>query len=80
MIAKIADIYVIVKGRTKEDVEDLKREYLENQIRGSYIPLSPLGTLFEVTCQVFLDGAVSEMMHHMGKTEEDMKKRHANIE
>lgn len=79
-LAKLADVFVIVPGRTKTDVEHLKKDYLKNQIRGSYVPLTPLGTLFEDACMIFLDAAVVEMMHSLGKTESDLKKRHANIE
>ncbi|MEM4752364.1 MAG: 6-phospho-3-hexuloisomerase, partial [Sulfolobales archaeon] len=38
------------------------------------------GTLFEVTTMVMLDAVVAELMVRLGKTEEDLKKLHANIE
>ena len=79
-VARISDIFLIVKGRTKSDVEHLKKDYLKNQMRGSYVPLTPLGTLFEDACMIFLDAAVVEMMHFLGKTEKDLAKKHANIE
>ncbi|MEM4076729.1 MAG: 6-phospho-3-hexuloisomerase, partial [Metallosphaera sp.] len=43
-------------------------------------PLAPLGTLFEDTTQVFLDGVVAELMVRLKKTEEDLRLVHANIE
>ena len=38
---------------------------------------SPLGTVFELTAMVFLDGIVSDVMKKMGETEADMRARHA---
>ncbi|MFO7619593.1 MAG: SIS domain-containing protein [Thermoplasmata archaeon] len=38
---------------------------------------SPLGTVFELTAMVFLDGIVSDVMKKMGQTEADMRARHA---
>ena len=39
--------------------------------------LAPLGTIFEITALVFLDGIVSEIMKRIGQTEADMRARHA---
>lgn len=36
----------------------------------------PLGTLFEDTAQLFLDGVIAELMTILGKKEEDLRKRH----
>lgn len=79
-IAKLADSFVIIKGRTKEHVEDLKKEYLINQLRGQHVPYSPLGTLFEDTCLILLDAAIVQIMHEIGVSEKQMKERHTNIE
>ncbi|MBA3046592.1 MAG: SIS domain-containing protein [Candidatus Thermoplasmatota archaeon] len=38
---------------------------------------SPLGTIFEITALVFLDGIVSELMKRLGQTEANMRARHA---
>lgn len=76
-LAKLADIVVRIPGRTKLAVEE---DYLIRQVRGIHEPLAPLGTLFEVTTMVFLDGIVIELMHRLGISEEEMKERHANIE
>ena len=76
-LAKIADIIVEVPGRTKiSRVED----YFAGQILGLHEPLAPLGTLFEDTTMVFLDAVVAELMHRLGKSEEDLRRGHANIE
>ena len=76
-LAKIADIVVEVPGRTKvSQVED----YFARQILGLHEPLAPLGTLFEDTTMVFLGAVVAELMHRLGKSEEDLRRGHANIE
>ncbi len=76
-LAKLADALVIVPGRTKIASEE---DYFARQILGIHEPLAPLGTLFEDTLMVFLDGVIAELMERLGKTEEDLEKAHANIE
>ena len=77
-LGQLADGLIRVKGRTKVEVDD--ENYLKRQIKGNYTSLTPLGTAFELTSLVFLDGLVSELMEHMGKTEEDLKNRHTVLE
>ena len=77
-LGQLADGLIRVKGRTKVEVDD--ENYLKRQIKGNYTSLTPLGTAFELTSLVFLDGLVSELMEHMGKTEEDLKNRHTVVE
>lgn len=77
-IAKISDMVLRVKGRTKEDFK--RKDYVSYQIRGLHEPLSPLGTLFEDTCQILLDGVIVELMRKLRKTEEDLARTHSNIE
>ena len=77
-LGQIADGSIHVKGRTKVEVDD--ENYLKRQIKGNYTSLTPLGTAFELTSLVFLDGLVSELMETMGKTEEDLKNRHTVLE
>jgi len=79
-IAELSDNYVIVRGRTKQDAEDLKKDYLVNQLRGHHVPYSPLGTLFEDACLILLDSAIVQIMHEKGITEKQMRERHTNIE
>lgn len=76
-LGKFADHIVSLKGRTKLAE---KRDYFSRQIMGVYEPLAPLGTLFETSCSVFLDGVIVELMQRLKKTEADLKKRHATIE
>ena len=77
-LGQLADGIIHVKGRTKVEVDD--ENYLKRQIKGNYTSLTPLGTDFELTSLVFLDGLVSELMEAMGKTEEDLKNRHTVLE
>ena len=76
-LGQTADIVVEVPGRTKLS---RSQDYFARQILGQHEPLAPLGTLFEITVQAFLDSLVVELMHRLGKTEEDLRMQHANIE
>ncbi len=76
-LGKVSDLVIQIPGRTKISVED---DYNIRQLIGMYEPLAPLGTLFEITALVFLDSVVSELMKILGKTEDDLKRMHANIE
>jgi 6-phospho 3-hexuloisomerase len=76
-LGKIADYIVVVKGRTKLEGE---KDFLMRQIKGEHYSLAPLGTLFEVSALIFLDGLIAELMTRLGITEEDMRVRHATIE
>ena len=76
-LGKLADIVVRVPGRTKIAKEE---DYFARQILGIHEPLAPLGTLFEDTSLVFLDSVIVELMNKLGKTEEDLRNAHANIE
>ncbi|MFP3064329.1 MAG: 6-phospho-3-hexuloisomerase [Sulfolobus sp.] len=76
-LAKIADIVLEVPGRTKYSTNE---DYFARQILGITEPLAPLGTLFEDTTQIFLDGIVAELMRRLNKKEEDLRMIHANIE
>jgi len=76
-LGKLADIVVEIPGRTKvSTVED----YFARQILGIHEPLAPLGTLFEDTALVFLDSVIVELMHRLGKSEDELRSKHANIE
>ncbi len=76
-LGEIADLVLEVPGRTKLAEET---DYFARQILGIHEPLAPLGTLFEDTTMVVLDGLIVELMHQLGKTEKELKSMHANIE
>lgn len=78
-IGQVADHVVTVKGRTKRGWPK-EEDYLARQIIGERESLTPLGSIFENNCMVFLDSLIVELMHRLGWTEEDLKRRHATIE
>jgi len=78
-LGQMADQLVLVKGRTKMGWPR-EEDYLARQILGEREPLSPLGSVFENNCMVFLDSLVVELMYRMKKDENDLRSRHATIE
>jgi 6-phospho-3-hexuloisomerase len=78
-LGQLADLAVTVKGRTKAGMPK-EEDYLARQIIGEREPLTPLGSIFENNCMVFLDSLIVELMHRLGRTEADLKRRHATLE
>lgn len=76
-LGKMSDLIIQIKGRTKVDSE---KNYIKRQINGRHQSLSPLGTLFEATTLIFLDGVIAQLMDKLGKTEDDLKQRHTVLE
>jgi len=76
-LGRLADHAVGVKGRTKIAA---RKDYIARQMMGEREPLGPLGTIFENACMVFLDSLIVELMHRLDMTEEDLRRRHTNIE
>ena len=75
----LADLVMPIGGRTKLGWPK-EEDYLVRQILGESETLSPLGSIFENNCMVFLDSMVVELMHRLGKTEDEMMKLHATLE
>jgi len=76
-IGRAADLIIELGGRV---VRPGKEDYFASQILGIHEPLMPMGTLFEDSCMILLDAIIADLMQRMGKTEEEMRMRHANIE
>ncbi|HDM92736.1 MAG TPA: 6-phospho-3-hexuloisomerase [Candidatus Korarchaeota archaeon] len=76
-IGKLADVVVTIEGRI---LPESTPDYESRQIMGIHEPLTPLGTLFELSTMVFCDALISELAHRLGKTEEDIARRHASLE
>jgi len=76
-IGRLSDIVVQIKGRHSEDA---KRDYEARQLTGSHEPLTPLGTLFELSTMVFLDSVIDELMLRYKKSEDELRKLHADLE
>lgn len=78
-LGRLADLSVTIKGRTKAGMP-IEEDYVARQIIGEREPLTPLGSIFENNSMVFLDSLIVEIMHRLGRTEADLKRRHATIE
>jgi 6-phospho-3-hexuloisomerase len=76
-IGKLSDVIVQIKGRQPEDA---KRDYEARQLTGNHEPLAPLGTLFELSAMVFLDSIIDELMLRYKKSEDELRKLHADLE
>ncbi|OYT26351.1 MAG: 6-phospho-3-hexuloisomerase [Candidatus Altiarchaeales archaeon ex4484_96] len=77
LLGEIVDYVVVIKGRTKIDIE---KDHLKHQIEGRHSTLTPLGTLFEDSVMVFFDGIIAGLMTTLKAREQDLKARHATIE
>jgi 6-phospho 3-hexuloisomerase len=75
-LGTISDTIVVIKGRTKVSGMD----FMERQVVGSHISFAPLGTMFEISTMVFLDGVIGALMEITKKSEDDLKKKHATLE
>jgi len=78
-LGDVADHVVVLTGRTKTGWPR-EEDYYTRQILGEKEPLSPLGSIFENNCMIFLDSLIVELMYRLNKTEEELKRRHATIE
>ncbi|RUM34998.1 MAG: 6-phospho-3-hexuloisomerase [Archaeoglobus sp.] len=67
-LAKMSDVIVLLNGKSKYQ----RDENLSN--------IAPLGTMFELTALIFLDGLIAELMSIKRLTEKDLEKRHAVLE
>ncbi|WP_297520759.1 bifunctional 3-hexulose-6-phosphate synthase/6-phospho-3-hexuloisomerase [Thermococcus sp.] len=76
-LGKLADVVVEIPGRTKEDVPT---DYIARQMLTKYKWTAPMGTLFEDSTMIFLDGVIALLMATFQKTEKDMKRKHATLE
>lgn len=78
------DGYLYKKG---EDViyldteeKETSGDYLAMQLMGQYRNITPLGTNFESSAHVYLDCLIVLLMAELDKDEDDLRKKHANIE
>ncbi len=71
-LGTLADTVVAISGRTETD----DTTFLERQVTGTSISLTPLGTLFEINVMVFLDSVIAGLMEALGKEEHDLALRH----
>ncbi len=78
-LGDLADLVMPIGGRTKFGWPK-EEDYLVRQILGESETLSPLGSIFENNCMVFLDSMVVELMHRLGKNEDELRRLHATLE
>ena len=76
-LGKLSDVVVEIPGRTKSDIPT---DYIARQMLTKYKWIAPMGTLFEDSTMIFLDGVIALLMATFQKTEKDMKKKHATLE
>jgi len=76
-IGKLADLHVVIKGR---EPTKGRSDYLARQLTGAHEPLTPLGTLFELSSMVFLDSIIEELMIRKNKSESELRVLHTNLE
>ncbi|MGC9516910.1 MAG: 6-phospho-3-hexuloisomerase [Methanomicrobiales archaeon] len=70
------NVTINIETKTKE----AWKYYTSSVLKGDYDDLTPMGTLFEDTTLLFLDGLIAEFMIRLSKKEDDLKMRHAIIE
>jgi 6-phospho-3-hexuloisomerase len=75
-LGKHLDVAVNIESKSKIPW----KHYTSQVLKGNYDDLTPMGTLFEDSTHLFLDGLIAEFMARLGKKEIDLKKRHATIE
>ena len=77
LLGRIANHVVEIPGR---EIIAHEKEYLSRQLLGEHESLTPMGTLFELTCAVFLDCMIVELMSLLDVPERAMKQKHSTIE
>lgn len=75
-LSELLDVAINIESKSKEPW----KHYTSHVLKGNYDDLTPMGTLFEDSTLLFLDGLIAEFMSLLGKKEQDLKKRHAIIE
>lgn len=56
-LAQISDLVIEIPGRIKAKTKN----YIERRVAGEYEPLTPFGTLFEISTRIFLEGIIAEL-------------------
>ncbi|MDO8339846.1 MAG: 6-phospho-3-hexuloisomerase [Candidatus Burarchaeum sp.] len=76
-MGELANLRIVIKGR---EPTRGGHDYLARQLAGQHEPLTPLGTLFELSAMLFLDSMIEELMIAKNKTEGELKTLHTNLE
>ncbi|RLF82272.1 Fe-S cluster assembly protein HesB [Thermococci archaeon] len=76
-LGRLSDVVVEIPGRTKVDIPT---DYIARQMLTEYKWMAPMGTLFEDSTMLLLDGIIALLMATFQKSEKDMKRKHATLE
>ena len=71
---------ILVTANTSSPIDSLSNVTIILSPHQKKSNLAPLGTLFEASSWIFLDGITAELMKKMGENEETMRKRHAILQ
>ncbi|BDZ71990.1 6-phospho-3-hexuloisomerase [Methanobacterium petrolearium] len=72
-LGKNADVVVNIESKSKVPW----KYYTSHVLKGNYDDLTPMGTLFEDSTHLFLDGLIASFMVRLDKKEADMEKLHS---
>jgi 6-phospho-3-hexuloisomerase len=75
-LSKCLDVTVNMKSKSKEPW----KHPTSHALKGNYDDLAPMGTLFEDSTHLFLDGLIAEFMVILHKDENALRSRHTIIE
>jgi len=79
-LGQVSDFFVKIPTNIQRK-EFKEKDYTTRQLLGEDAKnYAPLGTLFELSTMVFLDGVISFLIKDGKVSEEEMKKRHTNLE
>lgn len=78
-LARIANKIVIIPSHDRI-IDSKGLNYDINKLQGKSCNNTPMGTLFELSCIILLDGVISILMNLNNKSEKDLKKMHSNLE
>jgi 6-phospho-3-hexuloisomerase len=71
---------ILITANKKSPIDSLSNVTIILSPTNKKANLAPLGTLFEASAWVFLDGIIAELMEKKEENEETMRKRHATLE
>ena len=71
---------ILLTANKKSPIDSLSNVTIILSPTNKKAHLAPLGTLFEASSWVFLDGIIAELMKKKEENEETMRKRHATLE
>ncbi len=71
---------ILLTANTSSPIDSLSNVTIILSPRQKKSHLAPLGTLFEASSWLFLDGIIAELLKKKGEDEETMRKRHAILE